>query len=662
MTRLRALIFIAGLLMLAAPAFGQKVDLNTDHVAMTELAVPWRFHTGDDATWAKPEFDDSGWSLVRPDKSWNEQGYPQYGGAAWYRIEIILPANAHGLSVYLPFIWGSCQIYANGRLIGQNGELPPRPKWVASRRLQYMIPDDLTKSGRMELAIRVWDPPQYGYAIPGGLIGAPRLGDTQTIFRWRELLGRETYWANSASVIELFANFLGAIASLGMFLLRRKEREYLWFGIFLLNWSAYHVVLLTWAFEPMPVYTYVVLRSCATVLGYLISLEFFTTLLKQRRSWPYITGAVSMLIAAIGYFINISNPTSVGDAFLSYAQAIGIFCLAALIFRAWRAGSMEAGILLIPEAWVVCETVVQRITAMPYFVHQAWAQTFVHYINYGFNTPFPYYIPSLRGDVTNLVVLLILILRYARSRADEERLESELEAARTVQKVLIPSEFPVIPGFHVEAVYKPASQVGGDFFQVISVSNGSALVAVGDVSGKGMPAAMTVSLLVGTFRTLAHYTREPGEILRAMNQRMIARSAGGFTTCVVLRVDPDGNVTAANAGHLAPYLNGKELAVESGLPLGLDVRTTYAESRFRLKPREQITLMTDGVPEARNVQGELFGFENTAAITGKSAEDIAETARQFGQNDDVTVVKLTWEPALLSPTASLIFSEAPIVP
>ena len=393
-----------------------------------------------------------------------------------------------------------------------------------------------------------------------------------------------------------------------------------------------------------------------------MSLEFFATLLRQPRSWPYIAGVVSIGVAIIGYFFNVPNPTNAGNSGLSYALSISNFCLAALIFRAWRAGSREAAILLFPEAWIVGETLVLRIAALPYFVHQTWARTFVHYANYGINTPFPYYIPDMRGDVTNLVVLFILILRYARSRRDEERMQSELEAASTVQKVLIPSEFPVIPGFHVEAVYKPASQVGGDFFQVISVSNGSALVAVGDVSGKGMPAAMTVSLLVGTFRTLAHYTREPGDILRAMNQRMMARSAGGFTTCVVLRVDPDGNVTAANAGHLAPYLNGSEIAIETGLPLGLDARATYSASHFRLKPREQLTLMTDGVPEARNAQGELFGFEQTAAIAARSAEEIAVTAQRFGQNDDVTVVKLTWEPALLSPSASLVFSEAPIVP
>jgi len=211
----------------------------------------------------------------------------------------------------------------------------------------------------------------------------------------------------------------------------------------------------------------------------------------------------------------------------------------------------------------------------------------------------------------------------------------------------------------LEAVYKPASQVGGDFFQVIGVPNGSALVVVGDVSGKGMPAAMTVSLLVGTFRTLAHYSRSPGEILRAMNLRMLGRTNDGFTTCIVLCIDPDGTVTGANAGHLQPYLGDRELELSSDLPLGLHRESKYTESKFRLKPGDQLTLVTDGVPEARNAAGELLGFEKTAAISTKSAEDIAEVAKEFGQVDDVTVVKLTWQPILISPSAALMFSGKP---
>jgi hypothetical protein len=220
------------------------------------------------------------------------------------------------------------------------------------------------------------------------------------------------------------------------------------------------------------------------------------------------------------------------------------------------------------------------------------------------------------------------------------RAETELEAARTVQQVLIPDEIPSVPGFKIESVYRPAGQVGGDFFQILPLLGGGVLVVIGDVSGKGMPAAMTVSLLVGTLRTLAHYTASPGEILAAMNRRMLVRSKDGFTTCLVVRADPDGTLTMANAGHIPPYCDGEELTIESGLPLGLLAQSIYEEAKIELKPGAQITLLTDGVVEARSATGELFGFARAQTWSYKSAKQISEAACAFGQDDDITVVTL----------------------
>jgi len=241
--------------------------------------------------------------------------------------------------------------------------------------------------------------------------------------------------------------------------------------------------------------------------------------------------------------------------------------------------------------------------------------------------------------------LAIFVRDLISDRREKQRMAAELAAGRAVQQVLIPEEIPTIPGFSIRSVYKPYGEVGGDFFQVLPAKSdrgaGGVLVVIGDVSGKGMPAAMTVSLLVGTVRTLALYTQSPGEILAAMNQRMLARSRGGFTTCLVLRTDPNGTLTIANAGHIAPYLDGKELPLENGLPLGLAAETVYAESTFQLAKGQQLTLVTDGVVEARDKSGALHGFERTAAISSQSAEQIAKTAELFGQDDDITVLTLS---------------------
>ncbi|HEY2470640.1 MAG TPA: PP2C family protein-serine/threonine phosphatase [Terracidiphilus sp.] len=224
--------------------------------------------------------------------------------------------------------------------------------------------------------------------------------------------------------------------------------------------------------------------------------------------------------------------------------------------------------------------------------------------------------------------------------ARQLRAETELEAARAVQQVLIPDEIPSLPGFKIESVYRPASQVGGDFFQILPMADGGVLIVIGDVSGKGMPAAMTVSMLVGTIRTVSHYVASPSEILAEMNRRMLVRSKDGFTTCLVLRADPDGTLTIANAGHLSPYCNGEELAIEYGLPLGLQAQSSYEEVKFELRPGAQLTLLTDGVVEARSATGELFGFARTQKLSQNGAEQILEAACAFGQEDDITVVTL----------------------
>jgi hypothetical protein len=248
---------------------------------------------------------------------------------------------------------------------------------------------------------------------------------------------------------------------------------------------------------------------------------------------------------------------------------------------------------------------------------------------------------SLSGALL-LVALVYAVYRYSvENRRQQNLLEQEMRNARAVQQVLVPDAIPLVAGFTIQSVYKPAGEVGGDFFQILPLPGGGVLTVIGDVSGKGMPAAMTVSLLVGTVRTLAHYTQSPGEILTAMNVRMLGRSQGGFTTCLILRADVGGKLTVANAGHLAPYKNGKELKVENGLPLGLDAAAVYTETTYELAENERLTLVTDGVVEARGKTGELFGFDRAAALSTEAAEDIAHAAETFGQDDDITVLTLT---------------------
>jgi hypothetical protein len=264
--------------------------------------------------------------------------------------------------------------------------------------------------------------------------------------------------------------------------------------------------------------------------------------------------------------------------------------------------------------------------------------------------PYSFTLAGLRwyfGPLTMVLFGAVAIAIFAREliedQREKERLAAELEAGRTMQQVLLGAEMPVIPGFSVESVYRPAGEVGGDFFQVLPAPDGGGLIVIGDVSGKGLRAAMTVSTILGALRTLP--ATSPAELLRTLNQALVGRLQDGLVTCCIAHIAPDGIIRAANAGHLAPYRNGKEVVIESGLPLGVIADAEYPESPFALAAGDQLTFLSDGVVEAQSASGELFGFDRTHAISTQSAEEIARTAQQYGQQDDITVLTLTFAPA-----------------
>ncbi len=618
--------------------------MNANRVRMSELRGPWRFHAGDDPGWASPGFDDSSWSLLEAGRSWGAQGYSGYGGVGWYRLRVMVPEKAGQLAVVLPYVENSYEIFADGRLIGHVGGLPPRQQFYIQFNSIFLIPADVaSRGGPLELAIRVWLNPAYAGDGSGGLTTVPRMGDAAVLDEWRQLQIHDRFWRSAARVADVAINAFTALAGIGLFFLRRREREYLWWGASQAFWAAYAGIGLASNFFPTHYTTAVIASVAVEALAYYLQFVFYALFLHQRRGGLF-WGAVLSIVAEKILDLGLSFAIIRSDAGPVLSSALGIVAqtfVVAILWKGTRSRVRDAEFLLIPNCVMLACNAMETLAGLPMVYGQPWAGWMRHLLSRIITWPFTLSAFQLVGDLEMLAVLLILVRRYARSRQDEERLESELEAARAVQKVLIPDEVPSIPGFSVETVYQPAAQVGGDFFQIIPLAAGGALIAIGDVSGKGMPAAMTVSLLVGTLRTLAYYTQSPGEILTAMNRRMLARSQGGFTTCLVLRLDAGGALTVANAGHIAPYLDGREIAVENGLPLGLADSGEYPETVVALHNHNQLTLVTDGVVEARKPSGELLGFERTRELSTHSAQEVAKAAQSFGQEDDITVLTLS---------------------
>jgi serine phosphatase RsbU (regulator of sigma subunit) len=254
--------------------------------------------------------------------------------------------------------------------------------------------------------------------------------------------------------------------------------------------------------------------------------------------------------------------------------------------------------------------------------------------------PFPIEIGQVTDALWLLGIFAVLVLRFARTRSEQERYATEVEGARQVQQFLIPEDLPQIPGLTIESDYRPAREVGGDFLQVIpDPSDGSALILVGDVAGKGMQAGMLATLLVGAMRTAATFTRDPAVILSTLNNRLCGK---GNAKCLALRVESDGAAILVNAGHLPPYLNGVDLPMEGALSLGTIPNIDFPILNFQISPGDTLTLISDGILEAQKPDGELFGFERITEhlAANSTASSLATAAQDFGQEDDITVLTI----------------------
>ncbi|MGH9606806.1 MAG: SpoIIE family protein phosphatase [Terracidiphilus sp.] len=630
---------------------------------------PWAFHPGDDPAYALSDLDDSHWARIRVGRPWEGQGFPSLTGFGWYRRHISLPppreANAGWqLVLVLPGMEDAAEVFWNGRLVGSYGKLPPDPVWYdqagagvtdISPHFPAFVPLGPPQSG--VLAIRVWKAPYVYYSFPdeGGLTGTPLLGSALALAdrdqaAWYDWL-RANLWQLGLAFL---CSIVAALALLAWFR-HRRQRMLLWLALYTVHPLPLLAVVgfpgllsFRWSYGLVAPFICIEDVSLWFLLLYLLGLRDSPRLV--RWTWWMVA------VAVFGNFgdgaLQLFNWTIwPHHVFLALDVAMTI---PALLTEAW-------GVVLVIFAFrrrLDAARWFLAIVAMLTDLFQAlgnWFSLGVRWTRWTFWAPFQKPLFSIAGNqfdaqsVLNTLLLAAIIYAAWRYQAEQTRRQNqrdeEFRSAQQVQQLLIPQELPSVPGFSIESVYMPAGEVGGDFFQIVPADNGGVLIAIGDVSGKGMPAAMTVSLLVGTFRTLAHYTRNPSEILAAMNQRMLARSKNGFTTCLIVRIDSSGKVTLANAGHLAPYANGHEIAVENGLPLGLAADAVYPETVFSLAQDELLTLLSDGVVEARNPTGELFGFDRAAAISTESAPKIAQTAQAFGQEDDITVLTLTFAPA-----------------
>ena len=618
------LLCVVGLAPAQRPATSIAVDASSLDDILT-LPGPFATETNDDPSFADPNFDDSAWPNLKPNQALATGHLTGPGDSyVWVRIHLYI-VNAHGpLGIAVGHLDYPYTVYANGREIASSAGMD-------TRTLKYDPPFaiDLPEAQEITLAVRLY----HSNAITRSPLKRMQIGHLSGILAATELSRIHAFDVNDSFEFMLAAVlFFFGIFSLILYLAQRQRSEYLWLALFCFFKCGYansnslqEVGILSVGFWGA------ILTSALGYYSCLCSLEFVIRFVHAKARWPVRAVEMIFLLGPLQTFL------APNLRYIVLVPAIWLWVVSLCYFTvlAFRSRDLENRVLLPPT------------TLYSFVIAWSFSAGTLPVDNLYF--PAPVQIERIGIDLINSTtflflagVLAVVLYRFIRVTRDEQRAAGELEAARTIQNILIPEILPEIPGYAITSVYQPAQEVGGDFFQIIPLS-AAAFILLGDVAGKGMQAAMTVSLIVGAVRAAAEMTTSPAELLGNLNRRLYGRSTG-FTTCLILRITADGDLSAANAGHLQPYLDGKEWALEPGLPLGFVADFTYPESGLTMAPNQTLTLLTDGIVEATSITKELFGFERTESVSQQTAQQIAAAATAFAhpapQADDITVLTL----------------------
>lgn len=251
-----------------------------------------------------------------------------------------------------------------------------------------------------------------------------------------------------------------------------------------------------------------------------------------------------------------------------------------------------------------------------------------------------------------------LVRRLQDAAQDRERIEHEMRVARLIQQTLLPKQVPALPGWQIAAYYQPAQAVGGDFYDFIQLPDGRLGLVIGDVTDKGVPAALVMATTRAILRGAAQRLSSPGEVLERVNELLCPDIPPKmFVTSLYAVLDSKtGQLQYANAGHNLPYQRGDGGVVElhaTGMPLGCMPGMRYEEKEVALGPGESILFYSDGLVEAHNSRREMFGFPRLGTLIAKHAEQngtalidslLGELSAFCGpdweQEDDVTLLTL----------------------
>jgi Stage II sporulation protein E (SpoIIE) len=661
---LRACFFLLLLLPLSAHADAPVDKPQKDNAAPTdnlvhvrlgessaELTGPWKFHIGDDPAWAQSDFDDSGWEEIdlTPGSNglalgWTKLGHAGYSGYAWYRLQVNIQGANRSLALKMPdFFDDAYQVFVDGQRIGDFGKFTPHGVTAYSGLpTAFRLPKSV-RDGIATIAIRTWMDSATPFNSPdaGGLHEPPELGYASVIAKQVRLDWDDVGHSVGSGFLELLILVMSLLMAFALFWFDRQEKSYLWLAlvceaIILSVGSVLLVNFTTWIGQTtLVILTDVIAKPLQIGLwvlfwGYWFRLERIGLLHRAVWSLVVILAIGTAMLRAPLYGQHV--PVQIGhylEPFLLIVK-LGLGVLLLLVaYRGFRRNRGE-GVLAAVAVLLAVIAIYNRELRL---VH---VPTFFTWLGFDIN------LGTISTILSLLVITVMLLKRFIIGQRAKEQWKMEIAQARHVQQVLIPQELPQLSDLQIDSEYRPMREVGGDFFQIVpKAKDGTSLVVFGDVTGKGLQAGMLVALIVGAIRSTAQHDNSPRRILEALNEQLCERESSS-ATCLVLRFAPEGEVELANAGQLPPYLNGVEMQIEGALPLGILSGMEFPVTSFKLKPGDSLLFMSDGIAEAQNAQGELFGFERIEQMLRNptTTAEIATAAQKFGQTDDILVLRV----------------------
>jgi Stage II sporulation protein E (SpoIIE)/Beta-galactosidase jelly roll domain len=664
MLRVRLLLFVLSLALSAHASPVVETPQNDKvapadsivHVKLGESAVdlagPWKFHIGDDPAWARPDFDDSSWEEVdlTPDGNtglspgWTARGHAGYSGYAWYRLHIDVQEAKRSLALKMPDSFDDAyQVFVNGQRLGEFGRFTDHGVTAYSGLpTAFRLPKGI-RSGEVSIAIRVWMDSATPFNSPdaGGLRQPPELGYASAISEQVRLDWDDVAHYVGSGFLELQIVVMALLMALTLFWLDRHEKSYLWLSLvceasLLVVAPVLLASFTTWIGQT----EYVILHDVIAFplrIGLWVLFWGYWFRLGRIRVLHYAVWSLVIILAIgtamlrpplYGKHVPVEAASFLHPFLLIVNLGLGILLLL-VAYRGFYKNKGEGGL----AAAAVILAVIANYQHELRLIHVPTTFT-----RLGFTIS----LGSVSTILSLLIITVMLLGRFITAQRAKEQWKLEIAQARHVQQVLIPNKLPQISDLNIDSEYRPAREVGGDFFQIVpKEEDGTSLIVFGDVTGKGLQAGMLVALIVGAIRSTAQHDNRPERILEALNEQLCERESAS-ATCMVLRFGPNGAVELANAGQLPPYLNGSEMLIEGALPLGMLPGMEFPVTSFQLEPGDSLMIMSDGVVEAQNAYGELFGFERIEQMlrSHTTTAEIATAAQRFGQTDDILVLRV----------------------